>query len=134
MSRAQTHKIAEMELQLKTAKDALKAAQAQSKILAKDLTAAEDAYQAAPAGEPIDVTALATELQSAQRTNRAIDQRAEYDRLRAELDAKQREAQNLTRQMEAREEKKRDALAAAKLPVDGLGARRAEGALQGHAA
>ena len=64
----QTHKIAEMELQLKTAKDALKAAQAQSKILAKDLTAAEEAYQGAPAGEPIDVTALATELQSAQRT------------------------------------------------------------------
>ena len=116
----QTHKIAEMELQLKTAKDALKAAQAQSKILAKDLTAAEEAYQGAPAGEPIDVTALATELQSAQRTNRAIDLRAEYDRLRAELDTKQREAQNLTRQMEAREEKKRNALAAAKLPVDGL--------------
>jgi hypothetical protein len=116
----QTHKIAEMELQLKTAKDALEAAQAQSKVLGKDLTEAEHAYEAAPAGEPIDVTALMAELQSAQRTNRAIDQRTEYDKLRKELEAEQQSAQTLTRQMEAREEQKRNALAAAKLPVDGL--------------
>jgi hypothetical protein len=81
---------------------------------------AEAAYQAAPSGEPIDVTALTVELQAAQRTNRAIDARAEYDKLQKQIEQKRTAAEDLTRRMEAREEKKCTAMAKAKIPVEGL--------------
>lgn len=116
----QTGRIEDLELQLKTAKDALKAAKDQSKRLSADLDAAEKAYQAAPEGEPVDVNALTAELQSVQRTNRAIDQRAAYDQVKAGLDAKVAQARALTLRMERREESKRAALAGAKMPVEGI--------------
>jgi hypothetical protein len=117
---ADTNRIAGLEEQLKTAKAALKTAQENTKTLGKELVAAELAYDAAPAGEPVDVNALTTELQSVQRTNRAIDTRIAYDQVKAKLDAKTAEARGLTSKMEQREEKKRTALATAKMPVEGL--------------
>lgn len=77
-------------------------------------------WQSAPEGQTIDVTALTVELQSAQRTNRAIDARSKYDELKKARDGKQRESEKLTRQMEGREEKKRAAIAGAKIPVEGI--------------
>jgi imidazolonepropionase-like amidohydrolase len=68
----------------------------------------------------IDVGALSEQLQAAERTNRAIETRARYDKLKADRDAKQRQVDKLTRQMEARAEKKRAALGKAKIPVEGL--------------
>jgi hypothetical protein len=112
--------IAELEKKVELAKQAKKVAIEDGKTIAKEHRAAEKAFHDAPAGEPIDVGALTQELQSAQRTNRAIDTRTEYNALRAELDAKKRASANLTRQMEARDEKKRTALAKAKMPVEGL--------------
>jgi chromosome segregation ATPase len=81
---------------------------------------AEDTFRAAPAGEPIDVGTLTAELQSAQRTNRAIESRSRYDQVKTERDAKKKKAEDLTRRMEMREEKKREAIAKAKMPVEGL--------------
>jgi DNA repair exonuclease SbcCD ATPase subunit len=81
---------------------------------------AKEAWEKAPAGKFIDVGALTVELQSAEMTNQAIEKRAWYDKLKADRDAKQRQVDKLTRQMEAREEKKRAALGKAKIPVEGL--------------
>ena len=108
-------------------KKELAAAEAKLKTLEDDqaeVTArwkkAEAAFKAAPAGEPVDVTALTTELQSVQRTNRAIDVRTEWEKLQKQLDEKRKAAEDLTRRMEARDEKKRVAIAKAKIPVEGL--------------
>lgn len=115
------HKTIEMiREQLKQAEAKLAALKAEQKGIEQEWKRAEQEFQAAPAGEPIDVTALTAELQSAQRTNRAIDTRTQWDKLQAQLDQKRRAAEDLTRRMEAREEKKRTALAKAKIPVDGL--------------
>lgn len=116
----QEEAIAELEKKLELAKQALQVAIDEHKAIAKEHKAAEKAFQNAPAGEPVDVGALTQELQSAQRTNRAIDARAEYNNVRNQLEAKKRQAQTLTRQMDVREEKKREALTSAKMPVEGL--------------
>ena len=113
--------IGDLELKLKEAKHALQVRGADNKALGKLLVEAENAYQAAPVGEPIDVTALTVELQSIQRTNRAIEQRDAKRALEAQLDAKQKAAQALTRKMEQREEKKLRAISKAKIPIEGIG-------------
>jgi len=116
----QTKAIAMIEEQLKAARKKLDALTKEYEGLEEQRKQAEAAFQAAPAGEPVDVAALTAELQSVQRTNRAIDVRAQYDQLQKKLDAKQRQAEDLTRQMEAREEKKRTAVGKARIPVEGL--------------
>jgi AAA domain len=116
----QKAKIERIEQDLRLAKDALKAAETDSKRLAAEHGAAQAKFDTAPAGELVDVAALTMELQNAQRTNRAIDQRAAFDTITAKRDAKRQQSENLTRQMEAREEKKRIAMENAKIPVTGL--------------
>lgn len=81
---------------------------------------AEKLFQEAPAGIPVDVMALTAELRSAESTNRAIDQRATFEILKADRAEKQRKSDHLTRTMEQRAEKKREALAKAQIPVPGL--------------
>lgn len=117
---SETHRIGELERQLKLAKDALKAAQIESKRLGGELLEAEKAYEAAPSGELVDVAAISLELQNTQRTNRAIDHRQVWDKLKDDLKAEQAEADKITHRMGAREEKKRKALAGARMPVDGI--------------
>ena len=63
---------------------------------------------------------LAKELQDAQITNREIEKRVRHDLLTGQLNNKKRERDELTRRMKNREEEKRNALAKAKLPVEGL--------------
>jgi predicted ATPase len=113
-------KIESLKKQLELAKQALEVAREDQKRLEAEHKAAEQVFQAAPAGEPIDVGALTTELQSAQRTNRAIDTRNQWEKVRAQLEAKRQQSAQINRQMEAREEKKTAALAKAKMPVEGL--------------
>lgn len=112
--------IADLEAKLEQAKKVKKAGEVARKSLATAAGEAIAAHKNAPSGEPIDVTALTVELQSAQRTNRAIDVREQFDRLKAQHDAKDEESKKLTRAIDAREEKKRTMLAKAKMPVDGL--------------
>lgn len=112
--------ITSLEKQLAAARTALEKAKTDRDATEKRRQAAELAFQSAPAGDLVDVGALSQELQSAERTNRAIDERARYDSLKAQKDEKTRKAAQLTRAMEQRAEKKRAALANAKIPVDGL--------------
>ena len=73
-----------------------------------------------PEPEFADTAALTSELQQAQTTNREIDRATRRKTLQAELDAKRAEAAKLTREMERRTERKREAIAGAKMPVEGL--------------
>lgn len=116
----QKDKIKGIEDQLAEAKKVLKAAENSSKSLAKVADERQKDYENAPAGDPIDVGALTAELQSAQRTNRAIDQWRAKEQLKKELAAKDREWAAVDQRMTAREEKKRVAVAKAKIPVEGL--------------
>jgi hypothetical protein len=112
--------IERIEAELKTAKAALATQQGEAKELEKQKIAAEKKFKAAPAGEPVDVSALTAELQSADRTNRAIEQRAEYDRVKKIKEAKDREAEALSDAIRDRDRKKEQAVSNAKLPVEGL--------------
>jgi DNA repair exonuclease SbcCD ATPase subunit len=112
--------LANLEKLVAAGRKELAAMQKEEETLAKRHKEAEDRFRTAPAGEPVDVGALTAELQSAQRTNRAIEQRSQYDQVKAERDAKKKKAEDFTRRMEGREEKKREAIAKAKMPVEGL--------------
>jgi hypothetical protein len=82
---------------------------------------AQQALDEAPAEELIDVQPLNDELATAQVTNREIDRRMRREDLDRKLSDKQAEAARLTRSIEDRDEKKREALANAQMPVEGLG-------------
>lgn len=73
-----------------------------------------------PRGELVDVSALARDLETARRINEEISRRELRAKQEKEREALQREAMTLTRQMEQREERKREAFAGAKLPVEGI--------------
>jgi hypothetical protein len=94
-------------------------------VMAKDearaaLDAATVAYLGAPAGVMVDVSALSAELQEIQTTNREIEKRERREAAEKRLAEERRKADALTRAMEGREEKKRAAMAAAKMPIEGL--------------
>lgn len=70
---------------------------------------------------PIDLNDLRSKLNTAKTTNAAIAQRQQRDKILAEAIALEKQSQQLTDQMAAREKQKTDAIKAAKMPVDGLG-------------
>ena len=83
--------------------------------LREKLAAIEDP----PAAE--DVAAIQLELEAAQQTNRLVEQRgrkAQFEHEAADLET---QARDLTATMDARTKAKADAIARAKMPVDGLG-------------
>ena len=84
------------------------------------MIATKEKFNAATEPDYIDVSQLAGELEHIQMVNREIDRRTKRDEVQKRLDAEKRKAQALTRQMDDREEKKRECLAKAKMPVDGL--------------
>lgn len=116
----QRRKVENLEAQLKVAKDAVTAAELALPNLEATAAEKQAEYEAAPAGELIDVAALTQQLQEAQLTNREIDKRTRRESLELQLAGKKRESETLTRAIEQREEEKAAALAAAKLPVEGL--------------
>ena len=116
----QRRKVENLEAQLKVAKDAVTAAELALPNLEATAAEKQAEYEAAPAGELIDVAALTQQLQEAQLTNREIDKRTRRESLELQLAGKKRESETLTRAIEQREEEKASALAGAKLPVEGL--------------
>ena len=84
------------------------------------LEEATKAYEAAPVGEIVDVAPLMAELDQVQVTNREIERRDRRVAKAAELAAKKRESDTLTRAIEGRDEMKRAAMSSAKMPVEGL--------------
>jgi DNA repair exonuclease SbcCD ATPase subunit len=114
------NRIEEIDQQIRTLQ-VERAAKVEDKAeLDEKYAAAEKAYRDAPTGEPLDTAALTQELTNAQRTNRAINERTKWEELRTAREKKQKEADKLTRQMEARNEKKSAAIATAKIPVAGI--------------
>ena len=73
-----------------------------------------------PAGELVDVTALLKQLTTAQTINAEIDLRARQMKLAQTRLELQRESETITRRMEQREERKREAFVNAKFAVPGL--------------
>lgn len=116
----QKQKIELLKKELAAAEAGLVTLETERSAIAARQKEAEKAFQAAPAGEPVDVGALTAELQAAQRTNRAIDQRREYDELLAEAEAKRQAWAIVDSRMTGRDEQKKEAIRKAKIPVDGL--------------
>lgn len=84
-----------------------------------DLEKKIDEAPALPA--PIVVTELRAELDAAKVTNANVARREQRDRTAAEAEALEKQADELTERMKAREQQKVDAIKAAKMPVNGLG-------------
>ena len=109
-----------LEMQLTTAKKGLADFSVVLEKLGETVSTARLAWEQAPAAEMVDLSPLDAELEQAQLTNREIAKRERRDELERQVQDAERETARLTRSMEVREEKKREALASAKMPVDGL--------------
>ena len=77
--------------------------------------------EAPPLPDPMDISAASTALIDARRINGLIDQRNTRDALLREAAQHEFASESYTDAIEAREQQKRDAIAAADLPVPGLG-------------
>ena len=129
-NRARTlQRIADLQKQIESARsegDAM-AASADDEATAELAAAAEmeqkiDAMTAISA--PIDISDLRAKLDQAKETNALVARKeqalARYEALRAEAKAADKLADEITERMAARERVKKDAIANAKMPVDGL--------------
>jgi DNA repair exonuclease SbcCD ATPase subunit len=76
---------------------------------------------AAPISAPVDVSEVRRELERAQAINAGLGLRDRRSELIADAEIKEAEAQTLTEQIEALEQARLDAIAKAKMPVEGLG-------------
>lgn len=76
---------------------------------------------AEPLPDPVDATAIRTKIEDARRINASIEWRENRARLEAEAAQLEAQSKALTAAMDAREASKVAAIAAAKLPVAGLG-------------
>lgn len=73
-----------------------------------------------PLAEPIETDAVREEIREAEAAQAIIDQQAARATLAEEVDALRAKSQALTDAMAAREKERADALATAKMPIDGL--------------
>ena len=94
--------------------------------LERNLGVDTKSFELLPALEqPIDVTAIRAKLESVQKTNAAIRTAAENRRKKAALEKSARDAallsDELSAAIKARTKAKEDAIAAAKMPIPGLG-------------
>lgn len=74
-----------------------------------------------PVADKTDITTYRAQINDAQSINARVAERKERDRLRGELAAAEGEATALTKKMDERAEQKRNAITAARMPIDGLG-------------
>lgn len=86
--------------------------------LADGIDAEIKAY--APLAAKIDTAALAQEIEKARQTNAQIDRRDVRKGLESDLKDAQAEAEELTKAMEDRAQQKTNAIAQAKMPLEGL--------------
>ena len=112
--------ITRLEAELKKAREERKQLGKDEADIQKRHEAAEKAFNDAPVGETVDVEAISAELRKAQRYNRLIDVRAQYDALNAELENRRRAWFAADDRIKAREKLRAEAIANAKLPVKGL--------------
>jgi len=76
--------------------------------------------QAGPLPEPKDTAEVRARLDAAKATNATVDRAERRKALKAEAEKLQAESDAITARMEARTRSKQDAIAAAKMPVDGI--------------
>lgn len=106
-------------IDLRAQADAWDKEAAEHDAVAADL---EQKLAAAPAlEEKKDAAEVTKRLEEAKRTNALIDQAARRTQLQEQAKAAQAEADALTAAIDARDKAKLEAIAAAKLPIDGLG-------------
>lgn len=74
-----------------------------------------------PLPEPIQVAEIRANLDAAKKTNAGAALREQRDRINAEAASLEAEAKQLTDRMAGRQKEKADAIASAKMPIDGLG-------------
>lgn len=77
--------------------------------------------EAPPLPEPKDPAAIKARFEEAKRTNAAVEQALRRETLLAEARDAEQQAEALTAKIDARNQDKREKIAAAKMPVDGLG-------------
>jgi len=111
-------KVAAVHAQFDETKTSNEAALADVEKEAADLQKRLDEAPALP--DPVDTAELQQQLAAAQATNAAVRKKQEKARLAAEALVLEQESADLTARMAAREEAKRAAIMAAKLPVEGL--------------
>jgi energy-coupling factor transporter ATP-binding protein EcfA2 len=97
------------------------AEQEESDAIAKAAELMRKLEEAEPLPEPVDATAIRAKIDDARKVNAAIEWRENRLRLEAQADELDANSNALTAAMEAREKAKVDAIAAAELPVPGLG-------------
>jgi AAA domain-containing protein len=109
-----------LEEEIRKLQGQIKQRAAELKTLEIEHAKAEKIFKAAPEGEFVDPTAISVQLQRAQETNRAIDERERYDKIKAQIDAKDQTYVRLTNQMNVRESRKKEAIRDAVIPIPGL--------------
>lgn len=112
--------IQELEQKLNVARQALEAAQSIHTKLLTDEAIAKQAHAEAPAAELVDTQPIIIELNRAQSINREIDRRTSFERVDQQRKDAESEVSRRTRSISDREENKRNALASAKMPIEGL--------------
>jgi DNA repair exonuclease SbcCD ATPase subunit len=112
--------ISELLHRIDSLKRELKAAEETKKALDQRIKKETEAVKKMPDAVFVEVGTLTAELQQAQVTNREIDKAEKYKTLETELRSHRKTADRLTRQIEEREEQKRQAMEDAKMPVEGL--------------
>jgi DNA repair exonuclease SbcCD ATPase subunit len=88
---------------------------------ARELKATLDSIPELVSEQPIDASAIQRELEQAQVTNQTIQRKQQRDALIKQVQEKEARSAQLTEQMAERERRKVAAIAAAKMPVAGLG-------------
>jgi DNA repair exonuclease SbcCD ATPase subunit len=116
----QRAEVERLERLLELARQTLSAGEAQEPRLQSAVAEARLAWEQAQGADLEDTHDLMYELERARLVNREIDRRGRHEELHAQSAKLEHEAQELTRAMEGREERKREALAAAQMPVEGL--------------
>jgi hypothetical protein len=109
-----------LRIQLAEAETVLRNLEAAAPSIEKESLRAKEVFDTAPIGEMADVGALTQELQQAQLINRELDKRDRSERIEKQLHAEEKKAGALTRAMDERNERKREAIAGAKMPIEGL--------------
>lgn len=99
------------------------AAEAEAEATKHDSVAAEDEGKLASAEalpEPKDAAEIRTRLDAAKTTNALVDKATRRKALKDEAAKLEKDASDITDRIEARNKQKREAIAAAKMPVDGI--------------
>jgi len=87
----------------------------------KELDAMAHKFRSAPPlPDPIDVSVICAQIEQARTINAQFGAKDRRDELIRSAETLEKESENLTHFMKIREEKKRDAIAAAKLPINGI--------------